>query len=45
MAHPGREQSALYRGARFAAATEWADANPGELNEQERAFLGAQPRR
>ena len=37
----GREQSALYRGARFAAATEWADANPGELNEQERAFLEA----
>ena len=34
----GREQSALYRGARSAAATEWADANPGELNEQERAF-------
>jgi WD40 repeat protein len=37
----GREPSALYRGARFATAAEWADANPDELNEQERVFLEA----
>jgi WD40 repeat protein/class 3 adenylate cyclase len=36
-----REPSALYRGARLAQALEWAQANPGELNQLEKEFLGA----
>ncbi|HEU0235242.1 MAG TPA: BTAD domain-containing putative transcriptional regulator [Candidatus Limnocylindrales bacterium] len=37
----GREPTDLYRGARLAAASEWADAHPDELNELERAFIDA----
>jgi WD40 repeat protein len=37
----GRETSALYRGARVAAASEWRAANEESLNELERDFLDA----
>lgn len=37
----GRDDSALYRGARLATAHEWAAANAGVLNELEQAFLDA----
>jgi WD40 repeat protein/class 3 adenylate cyclase/energy-coupling factor transporter ATP-binding protein EcfA2 len=37
----GREPGALYRGARLAAATEWAELHDDELNELEREFLSA----
>jgi len=36
-----REAAALYRGARLAAAQEWATDHPGELTALERAFLTA----
>jgi WD40 repeat protein/class 3 adenylate cyclase/tRNA A-37 threonylcarbamoyl transferase component Bud32 len=35
----GREPSDLYRGARLAAAVEWADAHRRDLNATEREFL------
>jgi WD40 repeat protein/class 3 adenylate cyclase len=35
----GREPSDLYRGARLAAALEWADAHRRDLNATERGFL------
>jgi WD40 repeat protein len=34
-----RDQDALYRGARLAEASEWAQRNPGALNELEEEFL------
>lgn len=34
-----QDPGALYRGARLAQALEWAQANPGQLNSQEQAFL------
>jgi WD40 repeat protein len=37
----GRDPSALYRGARLAAAREWAERNEDALNRQEQAFLDA----
>ena len=37
----GKETGALYRGARLAAATEWAEPHDDELNELEREFLDA----
>ncbi|MGE5073523.1 MAG: helix-turn-helix domain-containing protein, partial [Anaerolineae bacterium] len=37
----GREQGALYRGARLAQAREWAAANSAEMNALERDFLEA----
>jgi WD40 repeat protein/class 3 adenylate cyclase/energy-coupling factor transporter ATP-binding protein EcfA2 len=37
----GREEGELYRGARLAAAGEWAEARTGELNPLERGFLDA----
>lgn len=37
----GRDEGALYRGARLAQAQEWAGLNDGRLNELERAFLAA----
>ena len=36
-----RDPGALYRGARLAQASEWAQANPSQLNAQEQAFLEA----
>jgi WD40 repeat protein/class 3 adenylate cyclase len=36
-----RDPGALYRGARLAAAVEFANANPNALNQGERAFLEA----
>ena len=39
-----REAEAVYRGARLAAAEEWAEADEGELGESERAFLAASRR-
>ena len=36
-----QDPSVLYRGARLAEAHEWSEAHPGELNEQERAFVRA----
>ena len=35
----GKDPGAVYRGARLAAATEWADRHDDELNELEREFL------
>jgi WD40 repeat protein len=40
----GRDDADLYRGARLAAAAEWADEHPGDANETERAFLAASQR-
>ncbi len=40
----GRDEADLYRGARLAAAVEWADAHQGDANETERAFLAASQR-
>jgi DNA-binding SARP family transcriptional activator/WD40 repeat protein len=40
----GRDDADLYRGARLAAAVEWAGAHPGDANETERAFLAASRR-
>jgi WD40 repeat protein len=37
----GRDDSALYRGARLAEAREWAEHNADALNERERDFLAA----
>ena len=37
----GREESALYRGARLAAVIEWEHQNHAALNSQEHAFLDA----
>jgi WD40 repeat protein/class 3 adenylate cyclase/energy-coupling factor transporter ATP-binding protein EcfA2 len=37
----GKDPGALYRGARLAAATEWADLHDDELNELEREYLDA----
>jgi WD40 repeat protein len=37
----GRDESALFRGARLAEAVEWRDRNESSLNEVERAFLDA----
>jgi dipeptidyl aminopeptidase/acylaminoacyl peptidase len=37
----GRDPGELYRGARLAAALDWAGAHGDELNETERAFLDA----
>jgi WD40 repeat protein/DNA-binding SARP family transcriptional activator len=37
----GRDPGELYRGARLAAALDWAGAHDDELNETERAFLDA----
>ena len=37
----GRDPAELYRGARLAAALEWAGAHASELNASERAFLDA----
>jgi WD40 repeat protein len=39
-----REGGELYRGARLAAALDWADGHAAELNEGERAFLDASRR-
>ena len=36
----GRDTAELYRGARLAAALDWAASHDPELNELERAFLG-----
>ncbi len=36
----GRDTAELYRGARLAAALDWAESHDPELNELERAFLG-----
>jgi WD40 repeat protein len=36
----GNDPGALYRGARLAAATDWAELHDDELNELEREFLG-----
>jgi WD40 repeat protein/DNA-binding SARP family transcriptional activator len=35
----GRDAGELFRGARLAAALDWSDAHPDELNATERAFL------
>jgi WD40 repeat protein len=40
-ARQGRDPSELYRGARLAQATEWADANAGAVNALECEFLKA----
>jgi WD40 repeat protein/DNA-binding SARP family transcriptional activator len=40
----GRDPDELYRGARLAAAAEWADASADELTPDERAFLTASRR-
>lgn len=40
----GRDEADLYRGARLAAAAEWADAHPGDANGTELAFLAASQR-
>jgi DNA-binding SARP family transcriptional activator/WD40 repeat protein len=40
----GRDEADLYRGARLAAAAEWADAHPGDANQTERVFLAASQR-
>jgi DNA-binding SARP family transcriptional activator/WD40 repeat protein len=40
----GRDEADLYRGARLAAAVEWADAHPDDANGTERAFLAASQR-
>jgi WD40 repeat protein len=37
----GRDDGALYRGARLAEAREWAEQNPGALNERELDFVAA----
>ena len=37
----GGDSALLYRGMRLAGASEWASAHDAELNELERAFLGA----
>jgi WD40 repeat protein/DNA-binding SARP family transcriptional activator/energy-coupling factor transporter ATP-binding protein EcfA2 len=37
----GREPADLYRGARLAAAEEWAGQHPDDLNDAEREFLAA----
>jgi WD40 repeat protein len=37
----GRDAADVYRGARLAAALEWRPAHEQELNQAERAFLGA----
>jgi WD40 repeat protein/class 3 adenylate cyclase len=37
----GKDPAAVYRGARLAAATEWAAQHDDELNELEREFLGS----
>jgi len=37
----GRDPGALYRGARLAGASDWAELNDAELNEFEREFLAA----
>jgi WD40 repeat protein len=37
----GRDDGALYRGARLAEATEWTEAQQPHLNETERAFVAA----
>ena len=37
----GRDEGSHYRGARLAAAVEWADARAADLNELEREFLDA----
>lgn len=37
----GRDDGALYRGARLAEATEWIEAQQPRLNETERAFIQA----
>jgi len=37
----GRDPGGLYRGVRLAQALEWADGHTGDLNPQERGFLGA----
>jgi WD40 repeat protein len=37
----GRDPADLYRGARLAAAWEWAEPHRADLNELEREFLGA----
>jgi WD40 repeat protein/class 3 adenylate cyclase/energy-coupling factor transporter ATP-binding protein EcfA2 len=36
-----REPGALYRGSHLAQAQEWAEMNPGQLNDQEQDFLEA----
>ena len=36
-----RDTGALYRGSRLAQAVEWTQANPRQLNAQEKAFLDA----
>ncbi len=38
-AKSGRDRAELYRGARLAAALDWAESHDPELNELERAFL------
>jgi WD40 repeat protein/DNA-binding SARP family transcriptional activator/class 3 adenylate cyclase len=40
-----RDPDELYRGARLAAATEWAEAHEPDLNATEREFLGTSTRR
>jgi WD40 repeat protein len=37
----GRDEDALYRGARLVSATDWADAHTADLNEREQEFLAA----
>jgi WD40 repeat protein/DNA-binding SARP family transcriptional activator len=37
----GRDPADLYRGARLTAALEWAEPHEADLNDLERAFLGA----
>ncbi len=40
-----RDPDELYRGARLAAATEWAESHEPDLNPTERVFLGASTQR
>ena len=40
----GRESADLYRGARLAAAVEWAETDPGRTSDGEQAFLAASRR-
>jgi DNA-binding SARP family transcriptional activator/WD40 repeat protein/class 3 adenylate cyclase len=40
-----RDPDELYRGARLAAATEWAESHEPDLNPAEQAFLGASTQR
>jgi WD40 repeat protein len=37
----GRDQDALFRGARLVSAADWADRHSGDLNDREREFLAA----